>query len=294
MQIYIRRNNEDFGPYSREAALEYVKQGIFQAYDSACYAGMAEWKTVSELLGISRASEPARGSKRERSTPTAASGKAPTTASGRPQPPREPRIFGPTGEKKRGPMIVLNVVLILIVVAAAYVRFGGGGKTARHFLASISGGIATPDNGNTNVSAAPAPVAAAPVIEKQPAAAEAPAPAPVAASTPAPPKPFDPAALAGNPGAWPKTLKLKQGVTFPAVFNSQVVGSVIKPAGTVVNLKNVVGDQLILEFNGGTQQVSWKLTDLEEEVAKSSFVAPAATAAPEAAPAMGNPPPAGN
>ena len=57
MQIYITRNNEKFGPYSREAVLEYLKHGIFEAHDYACFAGMTEWKTLSDLLGIAGKNE---------------------------------------------------------------------------------------------------------------------------------------------------------------------------------------------------------------------------------------------
>jgi len=103
-----------------------------------------------------------------------------------------------------------------------------------------------------------------------------PPPAPVAATQPAPPKPFDPVDLVGTPAAWPKMLRLKEAVAFPAVFNGQVVGDVTVPAGAVVTLVDIQGEELIVEYQGGRQKLSWKLTDLEEEVAKSGWVAPAA------------------
>lgn len=190
-------------------------------------------------------------------------------------------------------MIVLNVALILIVAAGLYVRSGGGGERGRRYLAGLSALFGRPADENAEASAAPAPVAAPPVVVKDPVATQAPAVLPAAASTPAPPKPFAIADLAANPGAWPKSLRLKQSVTFPAVYNSQVVGSAAVPAGTAVNLQNIQGDQLVLEYQGGTQKVPWKLTDLEETVG-SAPVAPAATPAPETSAGATQTAPAGN
>jgi hypothetical protein len=86
---------------------------------------------------------------------------------------------------------------------------------------------------------------------------------------------------------------LRQGLTFPLLdSNSQVVGSVTEPAGTTVKLVNIQGDQLTLEYNGMAQKVSWKQTDLAEEVAKSGPLAPPAPAATGAPAATPPPPPA--
>jgi len=302
MQIYIRRNNEEFGPYSREVVLEYVKRGIFKSRDRAWYAGMPEWKTVGELLGTSAAS--AHGPNLSPSGKITEFNPAWTPPSdGRPS---------RRGAGKRGFMIALNVSLILIVAALAYLRLGGGQNQVRSLMASASADLqkaanaaaspAAPGPAVPNIAATPAPVpqasstpapaatpapaiaaitapqqASTPVTETTPvpaAAATAPeptapsTPTPAAASTPGPPKPFDPADLASNPAAWPKTLRLKQAVEFPALFNSQVVGSVKAPSGTVVKLDNIQGDQLTVDFQGGTQTISWKLTDLEEQMAK--------------------------
>jgi hypothetical protein len=115
-------------------------------------------------------------------------------------------------------------------------------------------------------------------------------------SAPAPPKPFDPADLAGIPSAWPRTLRLKQAAVFPVVIDSQVAGSVTVPPGTVVNLTGIQGDQLTLQYQGQTQTLPWKETDIAERVAKASSVAPsapsvpAAQAAPAAAPTTAWPP----
>jgi hypothetical protein len=387
MEIYILRDNHEFGPYSREAALEYIKQGIFEALDQACYAGMTEWKPVGELLGLDADSKPGRGPARANAGKIAEFN--PTWVHSNTVGRRRPRRRG----IKTGLMILLNLVLLSFLATAAYVRWGGGSRVVRHCLAALSVELARLADAGSENNATPAPAAPAPVTAKAPpapaeaspppaagstpalpavaapspgtaavatssphpapvanaadspasaatpsasapaslvaanaqpspalapapspaaevAAAAAPAstpeaaasplpgsadantsaPAPVAApAAPAQPKPFNPADLAGNPGAWPKTLLLKQPVIFPLLDgNSQVVGSVTEPAGSAVKLVNIQGDQLTLEYNGLRQTTSWKQTDLEEEAAKSAAQAPPvppASAAPAAAPA---------
>jgi len=93
-------------------------------------------------------------------------------------------------------------------------------------------------------------------------------------------------------------------VVFPALFNGQVVGSISAPAGSAVSLVNIEGDKVVLDYQGGTQTLSWKLTDLQEEAAKMAAppAAPAATALPSLPPAETGPgappitalPPTGN
>ena len=256
MQIYIYRKKEKFGPYSQEAVLEYLRQGIFEASDKACFTGMSEWKTVGELLGIE--------------APQAAATPAVPKA-GKPAPPAGKQTMGrrrtyaaPTGDKKNL-MIVLNVGLIMVVVAAAYVRWGTGAQAQkmRHYFAGIFPALAP-----AQVITEPGPEpAATPVIIRVPALkAATPVVVVVVVATPRPVKPFDPVELAGNPAAWPKTLRLKQEEVFPVVFDSQVHGSVTVPSGTDVKLLSVDGEQVVVDYQGGTQRLSWKVTDLEEAV----------------------------
>jgi hypothetical protein len=189
-------------------------------------------------------------------------------------------------------MLALNVVLVLVVAAAAYIRFASGGETARNYLAAMWTEFAGPAAESPKATpAAPAPVAA---IKPDAIEVAVSTPPPSVASTPAPPKAFDPADLAGNPGAWPKTVRLKQSVVFPAVFNSQVVGSVTVPRGAVVNLVSIQRDQVILAFQGGTQKLSWKVTDIEEQVAKVSGAASAVGTMTENAPGSAGAPATAN
>ena len=312
MQIYIHRNNEDFGPYSREAVQEYVKRGVFQACDYACYAGMSDWKTLSDLLGIGDSS--GAGRIRKFVGDDVPPGLATTNLQKRTQPIVRParRRFRRTGTHGRAGLIALNLVLVAIVAAGIYIKTGGAGALAQRYLAAVSNSIATAiakaASQTAHVVSTPPPVAEATpaVMPPQPALAPI-APvvaAPVVpAATPAPPKPFDPADLAGNPAAWPATVHLKQPASFPALDNNaQIIGSVTVPPGTAVRLTKIIGDQVTLDYQGGTQTVSWKATDLEEQATKltsspaaTPVAAPAAAVAPvsQAAPAAPSSPVAG-
>jgi len=182
-----------------------------------------------------------------------------------PQPPNRPYLHKPMPTypssqppepKSSGGMIAFNLILVAIVIIAAWVKLGPGGRILDHYLSAMKG---PPD------LSSPAPAATAP---PSPAAS----PAPVLSQPPPAPaaRPFDPADLAGNLAAWPKAVALKQQTTFPAVLNAQVVGSVDVPAGTLVKLVNIEGETLELEYQGGRQMVPWQLTDLEQRVRQAA------------------------
>ena len=268
MDIYIYRNKERFGPYSREAVLEYVKHGIFTAADRACFAGMTEWKTVGDLVGIAA---PQAAPAPAADAPAAASARPAGLAARRPA--RRRRAYAkPKSEGVKNLMIALNLALILIVVAAAYARWGTGSTALRmrQRFAGIMPALAPAPAAPDARTAAAWAASLSAVIKKAPVAIKA--PAPPAASAPAP-KPFDPADLIGNPQAWPRSVRLKQDSVFPVVFNSQVVGSAKVPAGSEVKLVSIQGDQLVVDYQGGTQKIFWKLTNLEE-AAKAVSVIP--------------------
>jgi hypothetical protein len=279
MEIYIHRDNEDFGPYSPETAQDYINDGALLETDLAWHEGMDEWKPLGEVLGITRPALPAWASIiPPPSLPTERPPMQPTVPVWRP-PAGARSVVRPVPPRKSGLTIAVNLSLILLIGAALYIRFAAGGETARRDIAAIWAIFAKPSEETPAVIATPAPQAPppAPIM-----AVQAPTPPPVLAATPPPPKPFDPAELAGNPGAWPKTLRLKAPAVFPAVFNSQVVGSVSVPAGAVVNLLKIQGDQLIVVFQGGTQTLPWKATDLAEQVAMEEKAGPIAQPAPAA------------
>lgn len=387
MQIYIHRDNEEFGPYSREVALEYVKQGVFGILDSACYAGMSEWKTLGELLGIALTeSKPKRKAARPRPWAHRSGHITEFDPTGMPE--EHYSSWQRGGGGRRTLLILINVALILIVAGVAFIRVGSGGRAVRHGLLALSTELARLANSpllgpaptpaasppapaqttaptavpslaplaaptvapaaiptatpraTPSASPTPAPTvaptvaptaapSAAPTATPTPAATVAPTPtpapeatqtpvasatpaqsvAPVQAATPAPeepaaaspapapaaptpppaPTPFDPAELAGNPAAWPRSVRLREAVTFPAVYDGQVVGSFTAPAGTAVRLLKIQGNQLTVSFQGGTRVLDWRLTDLEAEVAKPVAAPAPPAAAPTATPAPSNP-----
>ena len=243
MEIYIQRNNSEHGPYSREVVLEYIRDGILKASDLARAAGENGFRPLSEILGPTPAADyapqPIPLPIRKQTVPVQAQ-----------TPPEAKKVQAqvlPEEKKHSTGMILLNLVLIAVVIGAAYVKFGGGEEEFQHFVAFLKGTPA--DEETTGASTAPEPVAATPV------------PVPLAAATP---RPFDITDLAAQPAAWPKTVRLKQSIAFPAIYQQEVVGSVTAPAGSEVGLLGIEGGLLDLKFNGGTQKVDWKLTDLKE------------------------------
>ena len=251
MEIYIQRENGDPVALSRDAILGYLRDGVVQASALAWHEGMSEWQPLGDIFGHAPAVDSARSAftfGRPLFVPAPTPSERPVI---RNRMANRPTNQPPAPQKSSGAMIALNLVLVFIVIAVAYVRLGPGGQILHRYLATIQG----PADQQATAPYSPAPVASAPVLVAPPAAAPAPAV-----------RAFDPADLAGNPAAWPKTVMLKQQATFPAIYNSQVVGSVNVPAGTLVSLVGIEGGLLDLEYQGGRQKLSWKLTDLEQRV----------------------------
>lgn len=278
MQIYIHKEERDFGPYSPEAVREYIAQGVFHASDYGWHDGLPEWKPVGELVGLGAHSEPAPIPPARAEpvpapsafTPSGGRLKIPAEVSpGRTQAlasfQKQTRRIGaaaPVKPKRSGAMIAFNLVLVIAAVCAADVRLGNGGPMARHYFAMITAAL----HGWGQPAAAEAPKAEpAPVGTPAPVAKAAPPePLPEPAATPAAPKSFDVAELAANPAAWPKVVMLKAPSIFPAVYNAQVVGKVTVPQGTLVHLVGIKGGDVELEYNGGGARLPWKSTDLEQ------------------------------
>jgi len=55
MQIYILKNNQQFGPYSLEQVQGFVKQGGFLPTDMAWYTGAATWGPLAGVPGVATA-----------------------------------------------------------------------------------------------------------------------------------------------------------------------------------------------------------------------------------------------
>ena len=52
MNVYIYRDDEQFGPYSLAEVQAYLDAGNFAPIDSAWYEGGTEWTTISNIPGI--------------------------------------------------------------------------------------------------------------------------------------------------------------------------------------------------------------------------------------------------
>jgi hypothetical protein len=323
MQLYIRRNGEQFGPYSREAVIEYLKQDIFRDHDEGCYAGTPEWRPLRELLGVRTDRPLGKGIELSETRKITAFNPNWTGPRAEPQVARESR--------SNVGMIAVAALSALIVLGFVAIRLAGGADRVRELFASLaahSSGqavVASPTPAaSSEIFSTPAPmpiVAATPSATPVPVASIAPvaspSPAEVAATSPTPstidenipqvtppditvtlvgpgstpvlratpsqpsPTPFDPVALAANPNAWPRTLHLADSVDFPVVMNSQVIGSITAPAGAEVTLLKIKGQQVTVSFNGGTKEISWHLTDLEDQASKIVTAQPSPTAPPD-------------
>ncbi len=113
----------------------------------------------------------------------------------------------------------------------------------------------------------PAVATPAPAITKGPEAVSPTAPvAPVQASATPAPVAADFQTIAADRTKWPKKVALTKAVTFPAVLNGKIVGSLVAPAGTEANLVQITGGKLGLEFNGGGASVPVGETDFLRRV----------------------------
>jgi len=72
--------------------------------------------------------------------------------------------------------------------------------------------------------------------------------------------------FAANPALWPKKVKLRKTIEFPAVLNGKVVGKIQAPPGTEANLRKIKDQQLGVEFQGGGAWVPIAETDLMDQV----------------------------
>lgn len=50
MEVYIRKNDQNYGPYDMVQVSEYVSSGSFLATDLACPVGSSEWHTIEQVL----------------------------------------------------------------------------------------------------------------------------------------------------------------------------------------------------------------------------------------------------
>jgi hypothetical protein len=66
--------------------------------------------------------------------------------------------------------------------------------------------------------------------------------------------------------AWPKTVRLRKAVAFPAVVSGKAVGQVEAPAGSEANLVKIENGKLGVEYFGGGAWVAVDDTDLAQRL----------------------------
>jgi len=105
-----------------------------------------------------------------------------------------------------------------------------------------------------------------------------PTPSPALAPAPEPPAPpakpiyvqkdgtVDLETLAANQGDWPKKLRLRKPVPFPAVIDGKVVGELTAPAGTEVTLRRVNREKIGVEYKGGGGWIAPEDTDIRQRL----------------------------
>ena len=149
-----------------------------------------------------------------------------------------------------GAVRLLLLLAVLVVVAAlSYWKVAGTRNFVDEKLPFVKDTL-------TRYGAAPAPTdAPANGTATTPDAAPAPAPAAMTFQ-----------ALAADPTAWPRTVRLKKAVQIPAVVGGKEVGKVTVKAGTEVNFVRVrtQDGKVGIEYQGGGTWVMPEETDLME------------------------------
>ena len=86
--------------------------------------------------------------------------------------------------------------------------------------------------------------------------------APPAAAAPVVPITFE--EIAANPARWPKMVKIKKAIVFPAILDGKEVGKVNLPAGSEVKLARIENGKVGLTHCGGGAWTAVADTDLVE------------------------------
>ena len=113
-------------------------------------------------------------------------------------------------------------------------------------------------------------------------------PEPSAAPAPARPDPLP--WLVEHKEYWPDEIILREAVEFPAVSSGKVVGSLQVPAGTMVKVIEIGGDEIAVDHMGGRRKVPVAITDLAEQAEKALAKAEAEVGPQDAAIASIPPP----
>jgi hypothetical protein len=156
---------------------------------------------------------------------------------------------------------LIFVVILLAVAGLLALADIRPGELLRNPAGVIKTLFSTADTANSPLTDSTDRLEAAPSADPQDMVA-GPAKAPAQPAEPV----FDLMALSKTPNLWPKSLVLKNQVTFPVLLNGKVLGFAEVPAGTKVNLAAITDGQLQLEYQGGKQTAPVESTDLVEQV----------------------------
>jgi hypothetical protein len=265
MQIYVSRNDEQLGPYSREEVTSYLEKGSLTSDDFAWHEDLADWKPLGELIQV-----PVPPTVRDVPSFEKVSDRS---------------ILLPAASSKQvsASSHLAKIVIVILLIAGGgyyYLAYGAGKVAARQWrekavsaynrLVSAQPPALTSQKESAGQTGAPAEITAIP---------EQGAPQ-LATPVPDNPRKMDWAAFVASPNLWPKMVVLTTRVSFPVVLSGRVAGSVTMPGGTPVKLDGILGDKVRIEYQGGVQTVSAKATDLEQRllgsgITKGGIIGPA-------------------
>jgi hypothetical protein len=208
MGIYVTHNGEELGPYSRAGVFVHLKEGALSSDDPAWCEGMEEWKPLKEVLG----------GLKPLSVPEPAPLPAPAIA--RPAVPKAPPVPGDAdaaaghGGCRRFSMAL--VVVCLLAGGAVLLVLSQPHLFRREMAAP------PPDDGRPAQPAEAAQETPAPageiMREGESAGNKSQEPDAASQAEAVPQKPeMDLATLAASPAIWPRTVALKEAVSFPVV-----------------------------------------------------------------------------
>lgn len=246
MDIYVMKDGEQLGPYSREQAFARLRDGSLTSGDLAWTEGMADWETLEQVLArgklkfaVAREPEPQEPIVARRTVANPA-----------------PKPFRKAKNTAGGGWVVKGVGLAAVVGAAIYAFLYV--EAVKEWVSRFSGKaapeIAEPDQ----TDAAPA----------------AQVPPPVEAGPRPPTEPVEEIDLndfAKTPNRWPKQVKLTKPTEFPIIINGSVKGSVTLPAGANVRVVRIMGLTLEVENAGARKVIGASSTNLREIVRQMSM-----------------------
>ena len=76
--------------------------------------------------------------------------------------------------------------------------------------------------------------------------------------------PFNLSKVCEDSARWPKNVRLKVPVEFPAVINGKVTGKLIAPAGAEARVVKVINAKVGVEYHGGGAWLDFENTDFVE------------------------------